>query len=103
MVSWGKAYSGAQVFFDIGMVAGDHQQALCVVAARRPDGVDEKLLHAGEGGVGCLLRPGVLEVRFFVQSFALVGKLMEIRGPPELSATTRLRPKERELGRARRR
>src|SRR6185437_14556649 len=52
---------------EVGAVAGDDQEALVVVPTGLADGVDEQLVHPGEGGVGLLLRPLAAEVRLFVE------------------------------------
>jgi hypothetical protein len=59
----------ARRLIDVRGIAGDNQQPLAIVSASRPDCIDEQLVHTTQCRERLLLRPGILEIRFFVQRF----------------------------------
>ena len=60
---------GAGGFDEVGVVAGDDEEAMRVVAAGAADGVDEELIDVVEGVVGFLRGARAIEVGFFVERF----------------------------------
>ncbi len=53
---------------DVGLIAGDDQQAPPIIAAAAPDRIDEQLIDPRQRLIGLLLRPDAGEIRLLVQA-----------------------------------